>query len=414
MAVNAWSSTGSTDGNLAANWSLGWVPTTGDTATWDATSVVNCTLSAAISCDATSAAATYMGKIDLADGSYRHAVSGDVTLDCTAFDMGNSTLTVGGSFDCKDVTTWTAGTATLVMTGTGNLIGQTNAGTLANLIINNTATTTVATVSTYVGNLSTSGAVIINSGLYLGFTGTVEALAGSISSPGTGFLKLYYSASGKGIITKDVGCTISCPIQMIAAHPAAILAPGTYGGLMTVANYSTSSSTWTPSAGTYNFDGGLTVSNNNAAPTVTLNAANATTINITGNYTVTNFAAGTIAITNNVGNPNFNVTGNVTFTQSAGTLTYTKGTGTITLSGTAVQTVNLATKTVEGIIVNKPDAGTVTLTAGDALTAGGPWIMRALVPSTATITDNGWLRPRPWPTDMTKRITRPLCMGNPA
>ena len=49
MAVNKWSSGASTDGNLVGNWSLGALADT-DTLTFDNTSVVNCTLTAAWNC----------------------------------------------------------------------------------------------------------------------------------------------------------------------------------------------------------------------------------------------------------------------------------------------------------------------------------------------------------------------------
>ena len=64
MAANIWSSAGSTDGNVAGNWSLGWVPKAGDDATFNATSVVNCVFSALITCDNFYARSAYTGTLD--------------------------------------------------------------------------------------------------------------------------------------------------------------------------------------------------------------------------------------------------------------------------------------------------------------------------------------------------------------
>jgi len=61
LQVNVWSSLGSTDGNLAANWSLGIVPTIGDIAILDATSAVNCILSVALKCKELIIKPTYAG-----------------------------------------------------------------------------------------------------------------------------------------------------------------------------------------------------------------------------------------------------------------------------------------------------------------------------------------------------------------
>jgi len=60
MATNTWSSTGSTDGNLGSNWSLGVLSATDDL-TFNATSVINCTFTGAISCNTIVATTGYTG-----------------------------------------------------------------------------------------------------------------------------------------------------------------------------------------------------------------------------------------------------------------------------------------------------------------------------------------------------------------
>jgi filamentous hemagglutinin len=375
-----WSSLASTNGQDTANWNPARVPTAGDTALFDATSVVDCTFGAAgMSCDAITATAAYTGHIDLGDNAATFAISGNITLACHAFDMGTALVSCGGSFDFSGVTTWVTGTSTLTMTGTGNLSGiASSTSTLCNLTFANGSVIAI-TASTFVANLITfnggaTGTVTIATGQYLSTTspGSIVHNSGVTSAAGTGYLRVRQPAAGKGLAT-FAGGTISSPVSVDGPNVAAVLASGTYGGLVTVKNSITSGGTWTPSVGTYNFNGGFSVTNDNT-PIVTLGCTAAgVTLNIT-NYTITNSNAvsGTVVVTN-TGNPTINVSGNISFTNTGFAFTYTAGTGLITLINGGNQTIALAGKTTEKFVVTKPAAGTVTWTNGDTIIAGGAW-----------------------------------------
>lgn len=73
----------------------------------------------------------------------------------------------------------------------------------------------------------------------------------------------------------------------------------------------------------------------------------------------------------NTGNYNISVGGDIAIDKgTGGTVTWTKGTGTITLSGSADQDIDFDGESVEDIVIDKT-AGTVTLTGGvvtDSLT----------------------------------------------
>ncbi|HOR57739.1 MAG TPA: hypothetical protein PLV82_03650, partial [bacterium] len=96
-------------------------------------------------------------------------------------------------------------------------------------------------------------------------------------------------------------------------------------------NGTTTNYTWTSSAGTYTFNGNVT---------------------FTGSPSTT----GTYTIDNSVNNPNFIFNGNVTFSNGTSTLNWTKGTGTITFSGTTAQTADFLGKTVEDINITNTSA----------------------------------------------------------
>lgn len=102
MADNVWSSVGSTDGNVAGNWSLGWVPKAGDTAKFSAASAINCVFSGAITCDNFLAAATYTGTLDfngqtITVTGYFSLAAGIAIVDA-ADAMNGVSIVVGGNF----------------------------------------------------------------------------------------------------------------------------------------------------------------------------------------------------------------------------------------------------------------------------------------------------------------------------
>jgi len=85
---------------------------------------------------------------------------------------------------------------------------------------------------------------------------------------------------------------------------------------------------------------------------------------ITGDLTIqTNTAGSTLTIANDENDPNISVAGDVTLNQTAGTLTYTKGTGTITLSGSNNQDIDFDDRAIEALTIAKT-GNTATFTGG--------------------------------------------------
>jgi hypothetical protein len=99
---NYWSSNVDTDGNTDENWSLGHVPTTGETAIIDGTGSADCIFSGSISCGALSHTAGVMSP-----GGQVLGFSGDVSIggsaEITGAGLNSCTINVGGDFICLGV-----------------------------------------------------------------------------------------------------------------------------------------------------------------------------------------------------------------------------------------------------------------------------------------------------------------------
>jgi hypothetical protein len=101
MPPNTWNnSQANNDGNDPLNWSLGHVPTTGETATWGATSVVDCDIaSATIVCLDINVATAYSGLITLSGGRDLQTTNGGASsIDGRVFlNQATSYLYITGS-----------------------------------------------------------------------------------------------------------------------------------------------------------------------------------------------------------------------------------------------------------------------------------------------------------------------------
>lgn len=219
-ANNTWSSAGSTDYSVAGNWSLGHVPTVGETAYFDGTSVVDCTLSANVAPDAITMVAAYTGTLDI--GVYNMAVAGDasfagkVTMGISA-DAGltcvNFTLNTGAIFTCsgnskislsgnwtKSAGTFTCGTSTVIFnsTATGKTItsgasnspfyavqfnGAGGGWTLQDPLVATMLTHTAGTLNPNAKNVTTTGNLTVSDGALI----TAAGLAGSTITVGGAF-----------------------------------------------------------------------------------------------------------------------------------------------------------------------------------------------------------------------------------
>jgi hypothetical protein len=97
MAINVWSSLGSTDGNDGANWSLGVLAPT-DTLTFDNTSAVNCIFTGNISCNDFIMSMLHTGTVSC--GAHTFTVAGNIIIDNSgggALVQGTSTFIITGN-----------------------------------------------------------------------------------------------------------------------------------------------------------------------------------------------------------------------------------------------------------------------------------------------------------------------------
>jgi len=287
------------------------------------------------------------GTFDNSTNNNTIGITGNVTMDNTQTDMGDATWTVSGNFDNKDVGTFNGNTSTLVMDGASATITGGRLNPLRNLTISGAAIEVVAgtdiRLETY--------AVTVDSGKQLTLNQTLRNTAGVVTNSGTisiatgKMLELITaSTANSGEFTGDGAVRLSNSSVSTAGTWSVTgacsgdgnvgLAVGTYSG------------NWTFTTG---WDGRAVTFNGN----VTFNGA--VTFNANNNLTV--------APSNN----DLEFLGHVTLQESGGTLTWTPGSGTITLSGTAAQDIDFLDKAVEDIVIDKAD-GTVTLTNTSAFT----------------------------------------------
>ncbi len=355
MAANFWDNS-STDGlaNTAANWSLGNVPAGTDVATFDNTSDTNCLFDVSISCAGIDVTSVYDGDIDMA--TFNLTTTGDMTFDGTGiFDCGTGTLTCSGNFDNKDQGTWTRGTSTLVMDGAGKTITGSNSNDLNNLTTSGSITVSASTTSSLLirgtwsntgsldceqlvfiyANYTSGGDITIATGKYIRMTaGTMafEPSSGTITSEGTGFL---YGWQSNLTITAGTS-TWDC--QIINDYGNVNLGAGTYKKPVTLRNI----------AGTR---------------TLLMGKSSSDVIIFEDDvsFTVTSAAVWTIDCgTNDV---DLTFQGSVSLVETSGTINWTKGIGTITVSGSADQDVDFNDEIIEQIIIDK-SGGNLKFTGG--------------------------------------------------
>ncbi|MHC4891732.1 MAG: autotransporter outer membrane beta-barrel domain-containing protein [Planctomycetota bacterium] len=364
MANVVWSSGGSTDGNVAGNWNPARVPTTGDVAYFDATSVVNCTFSGNISCDGLNATAAYSGDIDFGDSKTHTWGASDFTLAHTgATDLGTGTTHNAANCDWTTVDVvgaWTSGTGTVVFTGTctvnTGLLNGFNNFTVAS------GTTTISANSTQIFQACTiNGTLSVNTSKILYASGSIDiGDGGRLTGSGTGEVRFIGSSAGEGVVSFHINGTWDVPIvNILRPNVAAVWAPGNYQSATRIYTNSGISGILTLSAaGTYQFNslelkttdtGSLTLNSSNGPASITIN----------GDLAIDEDAGGAIVIDDSGQSVDWTITGDVIDQRTGDTFTWTKGTGDITLSGSADQDIDFMGQVIEDIIINK-SAGALT------------------------------------------------------
>ena len=355
------------DSNWAtdANWSQSsngpadtTFPTGVDDAIFDAFSG-NCTLDAAAA--ALSIAIGRIGSLygasiggTLNGGGFTMAV-GTGGFDCTyggsaRWILGTGIWTISGDFDYCDIGTITRTGSTVVLDGVGvDMIGCWNKD-LYNLTIALGASVNIPTASQTPqmdGIVRIDGALTITSGENFGIQAGGDLQLSSTGSIIGGIVKLYASAEMSvcdGTFNPSL-MTIGLPNsgQRYDSGPEPLSGQWQCDVLVTDSNITTSSPY------TFQLSG---------------------TVSITGSFTARSQNVGsTLNIANSVNSPSFLIGGDISIggVGSNGTVTWTKGTGTITLNGDAAQAVNFAGEDTEAIIVNSSDV--VTFAANTVATS---------------------------------------------
>jgi len=286
--------------------------------------------------DSLSVPGTCSGSVDFGDTSLAIGITGDATFDGTGtIDGGNATITCGGNFDNKDQATWTAGTNTWVMTGTSktwlNLF--TTNGHVYKLELDSGATIATSSDYLYVDYLTVTNGTYTHSStqdaahVYI----DLDVAASGVVSIGSGrILRVYGDITNAGEISGDG------TLQQQHANPELSL---------TISGAGTFSAAYIHQSATY-------------LSTCTIGSA----LTFTGDATWAQIAAPAYVLTvDNSGNYNLDFKGDVTLTATGGSVDWTKGTGTITLSGAANQNIDFNGEAVEDIVIDK-SAGTATFT----------------------------------------------------
>jgi len=284
----------------------------------------NCTLSEATAAiNSLVVTSDYGGTLDFNDWAVNVTGGGDMTFDGSGtVDCGASTITCAGNFDNKHQGTWTRGTSTLVMTGTGKTLN--NGGTYHNLTLSGSITLANAIRVDVYGVWTISGPCTQQvTSLFLGsalnISASIDVQAFKVLEVRAGTLTL----SGGGTLTGDG------ELRVRDATVAAFSGAETWDIATSTIHRSN-----TLGAGVYQSSTVL-CEGDNTGNTLTFGGA----CTFTGNVT---FDADVAAYAVNVNNQNLTFQGNLTLSESVGTLTWTKGAGTITHSGTSDTTFTSA------------------------------------------------------------------------
>jgi len=361
-ANNIWDNSDSdNDGSNVNNWSLGHVPTTGEVAYFDDTSDATCDfITCNVTCDGINATSDYDGNIDFGSGAFVIGSDG-IVLDHTGdLDWGTGTIEItDGNLDYADVGgTMPAAQNSLTLNGTVAWLSG-NWRWLNNLTVNAGAVVT----HTGGGYNYLQGGLVVNGTLDLGNLYGVGTGPVSIGNSGvlTGNL---FSIQGSCNWTAQDGIVSLTTLNLSRPGTNLTLPPATYntGKLKVSADFP--SQTLRLSSGTYIFGGDFEMNiggrNDRDGALILDNATNGPNITVTGDLTFNLLVDGwttemTVDNSSQAVDVDWNIQGDVIIVKEPGdaTMSWTKGTGSITLSGANAQDIDFDDLTIEDIVINK-------------------------------------------------------------
>lgn len=244
MADHYWLGRTSVDHNVGANWAPtdngtpgSTVPGTGDLTFWTGTggsggsgSDNPCDITTATWLNAgMNAAIGYTAQLDLLVADVTVDAAGDVILDNTLFDMGTGTLSVdGGTFDNKDVGTFTEGASVVRTSGTSTITGDQSNEFFS---ITNDGTLTISQTGTGIfvvrdGVITNSGTITISATTFrLNGTANWRNNVGASNVGGT--VQVVNGITDSGVSLNDG--TFSSDLEITKFSADSVFAPGDYG-----------------------------------------------------------------------------------------------------------------------------------------------------------------------------------------
>jgi hypothetical protein len=202
-----------------------------------------------------------------------------------------------------------------------------------------------------------NGAVVLNNRLSVTADGDFVINSGA-SFSGASYLYSNNNNSGHGFITLHSSVTTP-EIRFWSSSAGVRLVAGTYAGLVKLWTSEGVSNLLELDNATYNFNGGLELENLNTGVVTLQNKTNVPTINVT-DLTIDTNSTGTCVIDDSGQSVDWTITGDVIDQRTGDTFTWTKGTGTITASGSASQNWDWMGESIEDLVIDK-SAGTLTL-----------------------------------------------------
>jgi len=356
-----------TDGNVATNWNPNRVPTIGDTALLDGTSDANCIFSANMACDGIEATAAYDGDLDFGDGlTHAWGTAGMVLSHAGDVDWGLlTTHEVAGPFDLRNMGgASTIGTATIKMVANASIYGAGSSKYIYRLWVGAGVTVTVPSqFGVDTGGLVVDGILSISADQnFYNWRGDCQVNVGAAVS-GAGFFIVHYPAANPGISVMD-GTWDVASTSVSKPKATTTIAPADYNTRFAVETWGGAAAyVLRLSNGAYSFDS-LKFSNTGVGSLAIDNATNGPSIT-TGDLTFDINSTANIAVDNDGQAVAITITGDVIDETDGGDgeFTWTRGTGTITASGTGPKSWTWpAGITLEKIILNKT-AETLTLGA---------------------------------------------------
>lgn len=279
------------------------------------------------------------------NGTYTQATAGGTGLTCGGFkaNVGSSVslqnvsiINNSGVWDINNSTIWVAvNRGTLVQTGNSNYTSPANVNTLYSFTQNAGVTSTLTancTLQLSGGVVTTiNGTFALGSGeLVIGGAGGTLNIGASADFTGTGILRLNYSNTTTITWSRSTAISFTGRVRMMAnstAINAAINADFSNSDYEYYSINGSAAGTWRTRAGTLK--------------------CKYCKINVTTNFDMT--------LDNATNNPSFEISDGIDFKLDASTytLTYTRGTGTMTLVGTSgTHAINTRGKTTESLVLN--------------------------------------------------------------